>query len=567
MYALFKPSLIFWFFTIIFSVPNIVHSQNYNGQDYAFIFYNTHFTKGWTPLTEVEKEVKILSKELTESYQFKVEQFANLTNDELHEKLKEINSRPFTAQDQVLFFFSSHGLYKEHSNQGYLIPSDGPKASRYGEGWLSYGQLRDYLGENRAKHILVALDACHSGAFGNRYRGHPKGLPWQGEVNCETLARSSLRYRSRLYFSSGNKMERTPAESVFVDRWLQCLRELPRKGRYVVSSNDLEQYVNTISVSSPENGTFYGHEPSGEFVFVHKDVCQPGVVDQVKRQPPPKVVDSRKVIAIPKLTDIPGGTFKMGRKTGTTFGTADHVHLVEVGPFAIAPVEVTFENFDAYCEEKKLPLPEDEGWGRGKQPVINVSWFDAVNYCNWLSEKFGYQKVYQINGGEVFADLKANGYRLPTEAEWEYVASRPAHSGGGNYLRRGEGQADFGNGKSIADPGELNFDASPGLKTNSSITGYSREQPVQSGSLANANPLFLFDLSGNVAEWCNDWYADDFYTYSPKENPVGPLGGTRRVIRGGSFQDGPNEIQSFSRDSRPPIYRGKTLGFRLARNL
>lgn len=92
-------------------------------------------------------------------------------------------------------------------------------------------------------------------------------------------------------------------------------------------------------------------------------------------------------------------------------------HTLEVSTFYLSSTELTFTQYDAFCAATNREKPMDEGWGRNQRPVINVSWYDAVAYCNWRSEQEGYAPVYTINGTNVSANWDANGYRLPTEAE------------------------------------------------------------------------------------------------------------------------------------------------------
>jgi len=137
----------------------------------------------------------------------------------------------------------------------------------------------------------------------------------------------------------------------------------------------------------------------------------------------------------PETVLVHGGTFQMGdtRDEGNNVHQREKpVHTVILTyDFLIGKYEVTFDQFDAYCEAAGINEPSDAEWGRGQRPVINVNWDQAVAYCNWLSEQEGLQPAYDSNhyedlldkNGEVTTDItQVEGYRLPTEAEWEYAA-------------------------------------------------------------------------------------------------------------------------------------------------
>jgi len=262
-----------------------------------------------------------------------------------------------------------------------------------------------------------------------------------------------------------------------------------------------------------------------------------------------------QVLAEAKMSFVKEGTFQIGDEYGDS--DARPPREVAVKNFYLSPYEVTFEQYDLYCEAMHVEKPDDEGWGRGQRPVVNVSWFDAIKFCNWMSGQLNLKEVYDIGpGGQVEVDQEANGYRLPTEAEWEYAAS---------FTPNGK-KAEFGNGRSVADPSEINFDGSESYKEPYSVVGLNRKQTLPVGSLKSANSLGLFDLSGNVREWCWDWYDGDYYKIMPSWSPQGPGSGSRRVVRGGSFEKGPGLVRTYVRGSFPPSQKYKTIGFRLARS-
>jgi formylglycine-generating enzyme required for sulfatase activity len=171
-------------------------------------------------------------------------------------------------------------------------------------------------------------------------------------------------------------------------------------------------------------------------------------------------------------------------------------------------------------------------------PMYHVNWYEAAQFCNKLSENEGLNRVYNINGTDVTLNDGANGYRLPTEAEWEYAARGGQQSLGSEYS------------------GASNVDAVAWYADNSGSSAH----PV-GGKMANE--LGLYDMSGNVWEWCWDWYG----TYpSSTNNPMGASSGSNRVLRGGSWYDSASVVCSAHRINPPPSYRGNNVGFRVARS-
>ena len=220
------------------------------------------------------------------------------------------------------------------------------------------------------------------------------------------------------------------------------------------------------------------------------------------------------------------------------------VHQVAVDSFALGKYPVTFAEYDAFCEATKRQIPKDRGWGRDQRPVTNVSWFDAIAYCNWLSDLWGYERVYKRTGNEVDINYKANGYRLPTEAEWEFAARGGKKSKG--FLYSGSNNLD-----------EVGwYDANSGDKTHE----VGQKKP---------NELGLYDMSGNVWEWCNDWWDAKFYGKINDSNfsiTTGPKNGSARVYRGGSWIRKARYCRVAYRYWFGLGYGGGKIGFRLARS-
>ncbi|MDX9791532.1 MAG: SUMF1/EgtB/PvdO family nonheme iron enzyme, partial [Candidatus Kapabacteria bacterium] len=152
-------------------------------------------------------------------------------------------------------------------------------------------------------------------------------------------------------------------------------------------------------------------------------------------------------------------------------------------------------------------------------PVENVTWINAVQFCNELSKLNGLEEVYTITGVDAVADFSKNGWRLPTEAEWEYACKAGTNG-------------DFAGSGII---GEMAwYGDNSGLK-------------MHPPGRKNPNQFGLYDMHGNVWEWCWDYYDPDYYSEGMTIDPVGPSNGERRVLRGGSWNDGMNFLRSSNR--------------------
>ena len=244
----------------------------------------------------------------------------------------------------------------------------------------------------------------------------------------------------------------------------------------------------------------------------------------------------------PDLVAIKGGDFTMGGENGEN--DEKPPHRVSVSNFEMSKHEVTWWQYGLYATaegERGVDLPEAPGWGiSGDNPVVNVSWYDALGYANWLSGHSGLEKVYKgLDKANVeWESPKRPGYRLPTEAEWEYAA-------------RGGKQPEWAGTNAEDSLGDYGwYDGNSG----------SRTRPVGG---KKANPFGLYDMSGNVWEWCWDRYGG--YGEAAQSDPRGPSAGSYRVSRGGSWINNPQDCRVANRGNGSSSYRNIDLGFRLAR--
>jgi formylglycine-generating enzyme required for sulfatase activity len=246
----------------------------------------------------------------------------------------------------------------------------------------------------------------------------------------------------------------------------------------------------------------------------------------------------------PQMVVLPSGSYLMGSAEDDAHGYSDErpQHKVTIDyQLAMGRYPVTFEEWDACVADGGVEhQPEDHGWGRGKRPVINVSWDDAQAYAAWLNQKLG------------ISQDDPTRYRLPSEAEWEY-ACRAGTTG--NYSTFG-GQ--------ISD-NAATYDASVVDGTLSPQAGRKHDKTTPVGIYA-PNPWGLYDMHGNVWEWVQDDY-EESYRGAPVDGAAWKTGAAIRVLRGGSWDDSAMLARSAYRFSGFPGDRDGDFGFRLAKTV
>jgi len=219
--------------------------------------------------------------------------------------------------------------------------------------------------------------------------------------------------------------------------------------------------------------------------------------------------------------EIPAGTFMMGSPASEVNRKSDEIqHPVTLSAFRISRYQITFEQYDLFCEAVKKEKPIDEGWGRKNRPIIHVNWFDATAFAEWM------------------------GCRLPTEAEWEYAC-------------RAGTTTPFSTGENLT-TAQANYNGN--FPYHNYPKGIFRARTVPVGSF-DPNPWGLYDMHGNVWEWCNDWY--DNFPSTEQTDPAGPESGTFRIFRGGGWRNYAQLCRSAFRYKYFPDHRHFNIGFRL----
>ncbi len=253
-----------------------------------------------------------------------------------------------------------------------------------------------------------------------------------------------------------------------------------------------------------------------------------------KRKAPDAVSSEIRTESGIKMVQLPGGWFTMGDENEVDAKP----HKVFVSSFYIDKYPVTQEEYQRVMGENP------SRWKASKNPVEQVRWSDAVRYCNGRSRLDGLRPCYDLSTWE--CDFDANGYRLPTEAEWEYACRAGTKT---TYF--------FGN-----DPSKL--------KNYAWFDENSATKPRPVGQKL-PNPSGLYDMYGNVWEWCNDFYKVDYYQQGPQEDPKGPKTGDNKVVRGGAWKFSAQSCRSGYRYNEAPGYADicfgyDIYGFRCVRN-
>lgn len=226
----------------------------------------------------------------------------------------------------------------------------------------------------------------------------------------------------------------------------------------------------------------------------------------------------------PRMVRIPESWFLMGSETGQD--NERPVHSVWVDAFELASCQATNEEYARFLLATGHPTPlhwGDPDFSHPEQPVVAISWLDALAYCNWVSLTLG------------------RHYRLPTEAEWECAA------------RGGLEQKLYPWG-----------DEPPELLPEYASRWKAGPEPV---GRRERNTFGLCDIAANVHEWCANWFRPDYYSFSPERNPQGPSDGVRRASRGGSWRHYTKVTRCAARSSIPPDFRYADYGFRIARDI
>ncbi len=485
---------------------------------YALVIGINRYERGWPILRNAVKDARLVAEEL-KLKGFDVTLKMNLDSRSLKQEFEEfIILKGSDSQSRLFIWFAGHG--HTLGGEGFLVPTDADlpdNESQFRLRALPLMRFKEYASQAKSKHIFAVFDSCFSGTIFNVLRGVEPPL---------AITRVTT-FPVRQFLSSGDDKQKVSDNGTFRKLFIGALKNEENADANddgYLTASELSLFISNEMTNRTRNkqSPLYGKLPDfnkGDFVFV---LPHHGII------PPKTFTDSLKGGGVgPEVVRVSSGHFQMG---DIQKGDKGDVHGVYVKSIGVGCYEVTFEEYDRFCDAAGRRKPADNGWGRGRRPVINVSWVDTLAYTQWLSEKTGHT------------------YRLPTEAEWEYLA-------------RAGTKTTYWWGKNI---GENNAccdgcRAKWGWGSDNSMTA-----PV--GSF-KPNRFGVFDTAGNVWEWTCSEYTDSYTEKETKCLDKIRTSGRLVVIRGGAWDEPPKSIRAAYRKGMRPVERTDNIGFRVVREL
>jgi formylglycine-generating enzyme required for sulfatase activity len=492
-------------------------------QKYALVIGNGNYT-GITRLNNPENDAADM-KAVLEGLGWTVDLVRNGSLDQMETAVGRLKNRLSVSKGSYGFlFYAGHGV--QSAGENYLIPVDAhiQSESLLRQRAMSMQFMLDELNSAGNELNIVVLDACRDNPFGWSRSGS-RGLSMVSAQPADSII---------VYATSAGSAasDGTGRNGLFTTHLLNNLKKpgLSVREMFDQTGADVQRASNRAQIPAIYS-QFFGVAYLGGPPAVAPAPVQPAPPPAPQPAPVQPVAPPPVRPVPPNMVWVEGGTFQMG----STGGENDEkpVHSVTVKGFYMGKYEVTQKEWTAVMGNNPSYFKGDN------LPVEQVSWNEAVEYCNRLSLKEGLTPCYRGSGNDITCNWDADGYRLPTEAEWEYAA-KEGNQGYLIYEYAGSNSVD-----AVAwytDSGE-------------------RTHPV--GGKA-PNSLGLYDMSGNVWEWCWDWYGA-YTAGATQTDPRGAVAGADRVRRGGSWSNYAVHLRSANRSSSAPSNRYGDLGCRLAR--
>jgi len=531
-------------FLSLFVVLKTVESQEKPGSNQTRSPYSSSYAlvigienyqndKIWPPPGKAIEDAELV-EEVLKKLGFNVTYRTDLDSSELEQTLKKfLYNKKIDNESRLFIWYSGHG--QTIDGEGFLVPSDAPpKDDPDIKTKLFPIRLFDVLSRNtKAKYVYMVFDACFSSPIFMNESYDSSDIP----------IASTLKHKARQYLCSCTAGQNARDDDFFREMFIKVLQNevnANANGDNYLTAGEIGSFIKKkMSATTwgknqgPQYGRLKGYDV-GEFIFLLPDkspitgyLTKPGYFSDL--------LENKK--NGPEMIAIPGGSFRMGDLKGDGFNDEKLVYNVIVLGIAVSRYEITFEEYDRYCDvenpnndpQKEPRKPSDNGWGRGDRPVINISWEDAVKYTKWLSDQTGEK------------------YRLPTEAEWEYFARAGTDT---NYWWGNE-----------IDEGNANcFDCG------SQWGGDAEKKTAPVGSFG-VNKFGIYDTVGNVWEWTCSEYTDEYNGKETKCLKEITTGGEAVVLRGGAWDEEPKKCRVSHRKVGYPGERSPNIGFRVVREL
>ena len=483
-------------------------------QKFALVIGNSNYT-GISRLNNPVNDANDMETVLR-NLGFTVDKVLDGTLEQMENAVLNLKRRLGASRNSYgFFFFAGHGV--QASGENYLVPiaaNNIRSETHLRERAVSLQFILDSLSEAGNELNMVVLDACRDNPF-SWARSGSRGLSVVSRAPTGTIVMYAAGAGQQASDGSGRN-------GLFTSHLLTNLRT-PGLSVFQVFDRTMGAVINAT------NGI---QHPELSLRFAGAAEAYLGT-----RQSPSPTPSPTPTQIPADFVRINGGTFTMGSPANEPGRHNDEIQRqVTVSSFHMGIYLVTQREY------REVMGTNPSNFRGDNLPVETVSWFDAIEYCNRRSQREGFTPAYTISGSgnnrTVTWNRNANGYRLPTEAEWEYAC-------------RAGTTTPWNTGASIT-TSQANFGY---LEENSRATTVDRYLPNRWG---------LYDMHGNVWEWCWDWFGT--YASGVQTNPTGAISGTHRVVRGGSMLNDDSSLRSAFRHTVSPAERDYFIGFRVVRN-
>lgn len=460
------------------------------------------------PLKNPVNDAKVVSAALRK-LNFQVYDYYDLNQNEIKRAVERF-SDPANTGGTALFYYAGHGV--QSGGYNYLVPVNAEIRTEADVEFesVNLNRVLAKMEEAGNRVNIVILDACRNNPFARSYRSASNGL-----ASVDAPMGSFVVYATAPGQVAGDG---SGDNGIFTSALLKVLTNtkgitIEQVFKYVRS--EVRAATNGQQIpwtSSSLEGNFYFNPTSDGSMTLIQPAPVPAAPAPVISETEGSYTDRLTGM---KFTKVPAGCFRMGSAPGEPYASGDETpyHRVCLGEYYIGTYEVTQAE---WTKVMGINPSHFQSCG-GDCPVEHVSWNDAQAFVERLNKKTG------------------KSYRLPTEAEWEFAA-------------KDRGQTD-------RTPADVNAYAwfKPNADGKTHIKG--SKQPTKLG---------VYDMLGNVEEWCQDWYGSSFYAFAPQNNPKGPEDGSRKIVRGGSWIGGPDKVRLSNRRQVHPDSTNPFAGFRLA---